>query len=134
MKSFSKYIIVFGIVSSVFDFITFYVLYKVFHMENASFQTGWFIESIATQILVVYVIRTKRSPFWKSFPSRYVVASTVAVVAFSWIIPFTPIADILSFVALAPKLLLAIAGIVLVYVGGVEVTKAFFYRAYPKAP
>lgn len=134
MKSFSKYIIVFGVVSSVFDFVTFYILYKVFHMENASFQTGWFIESIATQVLVVYAIRTKRSPFWKSFPSRYVVASTVLVVAFSWILPFTPIADILSFTHLSLKLMAAIAGIVLVYVAGVEVTKAFFYRAYPKAP
>lgn len=133
MKSFSKYIIVFGIVSSVFDFITFYVLYKVFHMENASFQTGWFIESIATQVLVVYVIRTKRSPFWKSMPSKYVVASTIAVVVFAWVIPFTPVASLLSFTPIALKLLAAIAGIVVVYLAGVEVTKHFFYKAYPKS-
>ncbi len=134
MKSFSKYIIVFGVVSSVFDFATFFLLYKVFHLEGASFQTGWFIESIATQVLVIYAIRTKRSPFWKSSPSVYVVASTVAVVVCSWIIPFTPIADILSFTHLAPMMLVAIAGIVLFYVAGVELTKSYFYRRYPKAP
>jgi Mg2+-importing ATPase len=133
MKSFSKYIMVFGVVSSVFDFVTFYVLYKVFHMENASFQTGWFIESIATQILVVYVIRTKRSPFWKSLPSKYVVGSTTAVVVLAWVLPFTPLAAILSFTPIAWTLLAAIAGIVVLYVAGVELTKHFFYKAYPKS-
>ena len=77
MREFSKYIVVFGIVSSVFDFVTFYVLYGVFHLDAQHFQTGWFIESIATQILVVFIIRTKRVPFWTSAPGRYIILSAV---------------------------------------------------------
>jgi Mg2+-importing ATPase len=135
MRVFSRYIIVFGVVSSVFDFITFYILYKVFHMDGSHFQTGWFIESIATQILVIFAIRTKRSPFWKSSPSRYVIGSAVVVVIFAWVLPFiAPVATLLSFVSLAPSLLLAILAIVGVYFAGVEVTKYFFYKTYPKSP
>ncbi|MFA5830929.1 MAG: magnesium-translocating P-type ATPase [Candidatus Paceibacterota bacterium] len=130
---FGRYIAVFGLVSSIFDFITFFVLYKIFSFSASGFQTGWFIESIATQILIIYIIRTKRVPFWKSWPSIPVIFSTIGVVALAWIIPFTPLGEILSFTALSPLALFAIAGIIAVYLFVGEMAKAMFYRAYKKA-
>ncbi len=134
MREFSKYIIVFGVVSSLFDFLTFYLLYDVLHMDEHHFQTGWFIESIATQILVVFVIRTKRVPFFKSVPSSYVTGSVLGTLALAWLIPYTPIGPLLSF---APPTLLSlvfIAGIVIAYLAVAETAKYFFYRRFTKAP
>jgi Mg2+-importing ATPase len=130
---FGRYIAVFGLVSSIFDFITFFVLYKVFSLSASGFQTGWFIESIATQVLIIYIIRTKRVPFFKSWPSIPVIFSTVGIVALAWIIPFTPIGSILSFSPLSPFILVSIAGIVAVYLFVGEMAKAMFYRAFRKA-
>ncbi len=134
MREFAKYIIAFGIVSSIFDFLTFYILYGVFHMPEQNFQTGWFVESIATQVLVVFIIRTKRVPFFKSMPSIFVGASAIMVVIISWLIPYTPIGSLLSFTALSPIFLTMIAAIVVVYLVVAETTKYFFYRSFPRAP
>lgn len=134
MKEFSKYIIVFGLISSIFDFLTFYVLFVVFHMKDQQFQTGWFIESIATQILVIFIIRTKRVPFFRSTPGIFVTISTIAVVAFAWIVPYTPLGTLLSFIPLPPILLALIAGIVVTYLILAEILKYFFYRIFKKAP
>ena len=135
MKEFSKYIIVFGIVSSLFDFMTFFVLYKVFKLSEAGFQTGWFIESIATQVLVIFIIRTKRVPFFKSLPSKYVAASAIGVVSFAWIFPFTPLGTLLlSFVSLSGNVLLSMAVIVLAYLLAAEIAKSLFYKYLPTAP
>lgn len=143
MRSFSKYIIVFGIVSSLFDFLTFFILLKILgiHLGTTTsivneqrFQTGWFIESIATQVLVIFIIRTKRSPFWKSIPSRYVMGSALATVLFAWVIAFTPLADILSFTKLTPSVIGTLMLVVFGYLGATEVVKYFFYRRFPKSP
>lgn len=134
MGYFGKYIIVFGIVSSLFDFLTFFLLYKVFHLTDGTFQTGWFIESIATQIFIVYVIRTKQVPFFKSHPRNWVVWSTLITVIIAWTIPYTPIGKLFSFVMLPFATSAAILGIVLVYLLVGEVVKYFFYRKYPLAP
>jgi Mg2+-importing ATPase len=134
MKEFTKYIIVFGIASSIFDFLTFFTLYSVFDLKDAQFQTGWFIESIATQVLIIFIIRTKRFPFFRSSPSIFVAASTIGIVTLAWIIPFTPIGELLGFAALPLKTLCAIAGIVLAYLFVGEGAKIIFYRSYPKAP
>ena len=133
MKEFSKYIIVFGIISSVFDFLTFFLLYKVFHLDATHFQTGWFIESIATQILVIFIIRTKRVPFFKSTPGIYVTLSAILVVVVAWIIPYTPLGPLLSFSTLPLVLILLIAGVVFSYLVVAEVSKYFFYRIVTKA-
>jgi Mg2+-importing ATPase len=133
MKEFFKYIIVFGIISSVFDFLTFYILYGVFHLNEQHFQTGWFIESIATQILVIFVIRTKRVPFFKSTPGKYVALSAIVVVVLAWIIPYTYIGHLLSFSPLPTPLLLLTAGIVISYLIIAEISKYFFYRLFSKA-
>jgi P-type Mg2+ transporter len=134
MKGFSKYIIVFGLISSIFDFLTFFVLYKVFHLSDSHFQTGWFIESIATQILVIFIIRTKRVPFFRSKPGIFVTLSTILVVAIAWIVPYTPLGTLLSFAPLPFALILFIAGIVIFYLLIAEISKYFFYRFFTKAP
>ncbi len=130
---FGKYIAVFGFVSSVFDFITFYLLYKVFSLGAEGFQTGWFIESIATQVLIIYIIRTKRVPFFRSWPSIPVIFSTIGVVVLAWVIPFTSLGKILSFQPLSPFILFSIAGIVITYLFVGEWAKKIFYHVYKKA-
>ena len=134
MKEFFKYIIAFGIISSIFDFLTFYVLYGVFHLNDSQFQTGWFIESIATQILVIFIIRTKRVPFFRSTPGKFVSLSTFLVVILAWVIPYTKLGKILSFSPLPLPIILMIFGIVLGYLLVAEISKYFFYRLFTKAP
>jgi Mg2+-importing ATPase len=74
--------LVFGPISSLFDFATFGFLLLVFHASEAEFHTGWFVESLATQVLAIFVIRTRRSPFWRSRPSRPLVATALANLPF----------------------------------------------------
>ncbi|WP_244135430.1 magnesium-translocating P-type ATPase [Burkholderia vietnamiensis] len=87
-----------GPVSSVFDFLTFFIMLKVFNADEALFHTGWFIESIATQVLVIFIIRTQGSPF-KSRPGRVLTITSLAVVLIAGALPFTPVAALLGFVA-----------------------------------
>jgi len=134
MKEFFKYIIAFGLVSSIFDFLTFYLLYGVFHLKDSQFQTGWFIESIATQVLVIFIIRTKRTPFFKSVPGKWVTCSAIGIVALAWIIPYTALGTLLSFAPLPPILIALIFGLVLVYLFVAEIAKYFFYKHFTKAP
>ena len=133
MKYFSKYIGVFGILSSLFDVLTFYILYKVFGLTVSGFQTGWFVESMATQVLIVYVIRTKRVPFFKSLPSRAVFVTTLGIVGVALMIPYTFARTIMGFETLPFAVLGVIAGIVVVYLVFGELVKMFFYRRYPEA-
>ncbi|HET7612772.1 MAG TPA: cation transporting ATPase C-terminal domain-containing protein [Gemmatimonadaceae bacterium] len=85
-----------GPISSIFDFLTFYVLLRVLHANEALFHTGWFVESLATQTLVVFVIRTAENPL-KSAPSRALVGTTIAVVALGLALPATPLGAMLGF-------------------------------------
>ena len=133
MKYFSKYIGIFGLLSSVFDVLTFYILYKIFGLSEHGFQTGWFIESMATQVFIVYIIRTKRVPFFKSLPSRGVVITTLTIIALAWILPYTPVGEIMNFETLPIAVLGIIAGIVFVYLIFGEIVKKFFYQRYPEA-
>lgn len=122
-----RFMLVFGPLSSAFDILTFVVLIYGFHLAGSAFQTGWFLESIATQTLVVYIIRTKKIPFLQSSPSRYLVGSTLAAVAFSVIVVFSPLGQWLKFVPLALGPVIAIAAIVAVYLVVVELVKHWFY-------
>jgi len=128
MNGFGRYLFVFGLASSVFDFLTFFALYKIFSLNAPGFQAGWFMESIATQVLIVYIIRTKRTPFFRSSPSLPLVLSTLGVVFFAWIIPYTPIGEILSFSPLSGTVLFALMSIVLSYLFIGEIVKTIFYR------
>lgn len=130
-----KFMMVVGPVSSVFDFLTFYVLLAVFRANEALFHTGWFVESLATQVLVIFVIRTRGNPF-RSRPHRLLAGASLGAVALAIALPFTPIAGRLGFVPLPPAFFLVLAGLVLTYLLAVEGVKRWFYRrlAAPPAP
>ncbi len=128
MKFVKNYMITFGLISSLFDFLTFFVLFSVFKLQESAFQTGWFLESLATQILVIHIIRTRKIPFIESRPHILLLLSTVTMLIFSWMIPYTPIAAFFGLQPLPPLVLLAISGIVVMYLMVVEIGKRCFYR------
>lgn len=123
IASLKKIMWVFGPLSSIFDFATFGLLLFVFHFGMAEFQTGWFLESIATQTFVVYVIRTRKIPFVQSSPSPYLIASTLATVALGYGLVFTPLARYFGFSLLPVSAFLAIIGIVTTYLLTAEFVK-----------
>ena len=120
------YMILFGLLSSVFDFLTFGVLLWVFQAAPEAFRTGWFIESLLTELAIALVVRTRR-PFWRSRPGRLLLASTVAMIALTLVLPYLPAISLFGFVPLPAPLMLAMIGLTLAYVAAVEVAKRFFY-------
>jgi Mg2+-importing ATPase len=94
-----NFMVFIGPISSLFDFLTFYVLLHFFHSTEAQFHTGWFVESLATQTLVLFVIRTSKNPL-RSRPSRPLLATCLAVVAIGIYLPFSPLAGMLGFTRL----------------------------------
>ena len=123
---------VFGPVSSIFDFLTFWILLALLHAGHSEFRTGWFVESIATQTLVVYVIRTRRVPFLRSKPSRPMLAGADrGRRGRGRSSPYTGLARLLGFTPLPGAFFLLLAGMVVVYLVLVEVAKALFYRRAP---
>ncbi|MGA2081645.1 MAG: magnesium-translocating P-type ATPase [Holophaga sp.] len=127
MKFIRNFMLILGPVSSIFDFLVFFILLRVFHAGAAMFHTGWFIESMATQVLVIFVIRTRGNPF-KSRPNTWIVATSLAVVAVALVLPFIPAGVHLGFVAPPPFFFLILTGIVVAYLLAVEVIKRWFYR------
>jgi Mg2+-importing ATPase len=128
MHFLQKYMLVFGAVSSVFDFITFGVLYLVLRLPEGQFQSGWFFESMATQIFVVYIIRTKRIPFLESSPSKFLFFNTALIVLIALAIPMSPLASIFGFKAMGITTILSIFAIVSVYLVCTEFVKRAFYK------
>lgn len=128
MKFIKNFMLIFGPISSLFDFLTFYTLYAVFHLSGSAFQTGWFIESLATQTLVIYIIRTRKIPFFQSSPSKYLVFSTIAVLAIGLLITQPFIGSFFGFTTLPWKIVLVIFGLVAVYLVLVEIVKQLFYK------
>jgi Mg2+-importing ATPase len=118
----------FGPISSAYDFQTFGVMIWVFDAGPQLFHTGWFVESLATQSLVVFVIRTRRVPFFHSRPSRPLLAATLAVVLVGILIPYSPFADLLGFRPLPRTFLVILVGMAVTYLGIVEAGKAVFFR------
>jgi len=114
---------VFGPLSSVFDFATFGLLLFAFHFGEHQFQTGWFLESVATQTFVVYIIRTRRLPFIQSRPSPYLVLSTLGTVLLGYGIVFSPLAKYFGFAALPFTTYVAIFFIVIIYLLAAELVK-----------
>lgn len=130
MHAVKEFMIFFGIVSSIFDFITFFVLYKYFGLSGSLFQTGWFMESLATQTFVIYIIRTRKIPFIESAPSIYLLLSTFLAVVIGWLIPFSSLSRFFNFTVPPPHAVLAIIAIVYIYLVSVECTKRIFYKKY----
>jgi len=127
-----NFMVFFGPLSSIFDFLTFYVLIVAFdalHHETL-FQTAWFVESLATQTLVIFAIRTRRSPFWKSRPGRLLIISSLIMVAFAILLPFTPIGELFQFTVPPAQFFMYLAVFIVAYLAMVEVMKRWFYRRY----
>jgi Mg2+-importing ATPase len=130
MASVRDFMLVIGPVSSVFDFLTFAILLWAFHAGQALFQTAWFVESLMSQILVIFLIRTRRRP-WASRPHPALVASALIVIALAVALPFTPLALSFGFVPLPPHILLMLTAIVLAYLVVVENVKRWFLARHP---
>jgi Mg2+-importing ATPase len=128
VKLIERFMLVFGPVSSVFDFLTFYALLHLFGAGETLFQTGWFLESITTQVLVVFAIRTRRR-FFRSRPHRFLVAMAFGVVAVAIVLPLLSVGRWFGFVAPPPLFFVFLVGATAAYLALVEITKSFFYRA-----
>jgi Mg2+-importing ATPase len=128
-----RFMWVIGPISSAYDFLTFYLLLSVFHFGQAAFQTGWFVESLATQTLVLFVIRTAGRP-WKrtNRPSLALTATTLLVAAAGVALPFTPLAAALGLVALPASYYVFLLAVVASYLGLVELVKQRVMRAWLK--
>ncbi len=127
------FMIFIGPISSAFDFLTFFVLLRVLHAGEALFHTGWFVESLATQTLVLFIIRTRGNPL-KSRPSAPLVVSTLAMVVVGLVLPMTPFADRLGFVLPPGRYLMFVFGATAAYLALVELTKrVLFARRLPLA-
>lgn len=122
-----KFMLYIGPISSVYDFLTFYIMLKVFHASEVLFHTGWFVESLATQTLVLFVIRTAGSPF-RSRPSLPLTITTLGVVAVGLLLPFSPLSNVLGFTALPGKYFLFLAAMTVTYLFFVEVVKRHLMR------
>jgi Mg2+-importing ATPase len=122
-----NFMIFIGPISSIYDFLTFYVLLFLLHAGQAEFHTGWFVESLATQTLVLFVIRTSGNPF-RSRPSRALTATTLAIVLVGILLPYTPFAAKLGFTPLPPIYFLFLAAATTTYLLLVEVGKRILMR------
>lgn len=122
-----RFMLVFGLLSSVFDMLTFGVLLHVFDASPELFRTGWFVESLLTELLIALVVRT-RGPIFRSAPGRVLIVSTLALIPITFAIPFLPYSSVLGFVPISPALIGALLLITALYVVAAETTKLRFYR------
>ena len=122
--------VTFGPISSIFDFLTFFVMLFVFKASAPLFQTAWFIESLFTQTLVIFAIRTRKTPFYRSKPSKLLLLNIAVILVVAIAIPFTPVGRFFTFVALPGKFLVMLALFIIGYLALVEITKIWFYRRH----
>jgi Mg2+-importing ATPase len=128
MRFVGRFMVTFGVLSSLFDFLTFGALLKVFSATPEVFRTGWFVESLLTELVIALVVRTRR-PFFRSRPGTLLWVLTAAVTAVTFLIPFLPFAGVLGFTALPAPVLLVLLAITILYIGAAELAKMRFYRA-----
>ncbi len=122
-----QFMVIIGPISSVYDFLTFGALLFVFHANQELFHTGWFVESLATQTLVVFVIRTAGNPL-RSRPSRALTIAVLTVVFVAFVLPFTPLGSLIGFTPMPPVLIAVIVLFAATYLGLVQLVKQRFYR------
>ncbi|MBU4099084.1 HAD-IC family P-type ATPase, partial [Patescibacteria group bacterium] len=125
-----NYMLFFGPLSSIFDYLTFSMLLLVFHAQEKLFQTGWFVESLATQVLIVFVIRTVKKPFYKSKPSKWLIITSLGIVGVGIALPFSPLAASLGFVALPPLYFVFLIIIIVAYLFFIDMAKRLFLQKY----
>ncbi|HYA09460.1 MAG TPA: HAD-IC family P-type ATPase, partial [Gaiellaceae bacterium] len=123
-----RFMAFFGPISSIYDFLTFAVMLRVFDAGPTLFRSGWFVESLVTQTLVIFVIRTRRVPFFRSRPSLPLLVATLTCAALGVAIPFLPVAHVLGFEPLPLDFLAVLLGMVVTYLALVEVGKYFFFK------
>jgi len=122
-----RFMVFFGPISSLFDFLTFALMIGAFHAGPALFRAGWFAESLATQTLVIFAIRTRRSPFTRSRPSRPLLAAALAAVVVGVVLPLSPLSHVLGFAHLPVGFFLALVGMVIGYLVLIELAKRLFF-------
>jgi len=127
MRLIRSFMMLIGPISSIYDFLTFWVLLSVFHASQAEFHTGWFVESLATQTLVIFVIRTARNPL-RSKPSRPLVATMLAAVGVAAVLPYTPLAAPLGFTPLPPLFFAFLVAATATYLLLVEAAKRVLFK------
>src|SRR5437016_6378685 len=127
IRAIRKFMMTFGLLSSVFDYLTFGLLLLVFHATQDQFRTGWFLESVCSASLIVLVIRS-RKPFFRSRPSKYLFVATLSTVVLTLILPFTPLGMIFGFSPLPISFLLLVVIIVMGYIISAEMAKFFTGR------
>ncbi len=129
-----RFMLFFGPISSIFDFATFGIMIWVFNAHAPLFRSGWFVESLATQSLVIFAIRTRRVPFFHSRPSTPLIVSTLSCVAIGVWLPFSPFAHVLGFIALPAAFLATLAVMIVIYLLLIELGKRRFYRVRTSGP
>ncbi|NMM14748.1 MAG: magnesium-translocating P-type ATPase [Rhodoferax sp.] len=127
-----NFMLTIGPISSLFDFLTFYLLISLFNAHESLFRTGWFVESIATQVLVIFVIRTRRNPL-RSHPNRWLVLTSLGVVLTAMLLPFTPLAPYLGFTPLPLSFFGLLTVLLISYLVMVEGGKQWFYKRLMRA-
>ena len=129
-----RFMLLFGPISSIFDFATFGLMIFVFHAVPGEFRAGWFIESIATQTLIIFAIRTRRVPFFRSRPSTGLIAASLGVVAIGVYLPLSPLAGVLGFDPLPAPFFLAVLAMIVIYLVVVEFAKQWFFSRAAQQP
>jgi Mg2+-importing ATPase len=127
IKFVERFMLLLGPVSSLFDFLTFFVLLWLFGASERMFQTGWFVESLATQCLVIFVIRTRKAP-WQSLPNPVLTILTLAAVLIGLVFPLTPLGALFGFVEPPPAFYLFLVSAIVAYLLLVEGVKRLLYR------
>jgi Mg2+-importing ATPase len=129
MRFIGRFMVEFGVLSSVFDFVMFGALLGLFAASPLLFRTGWFTESLLTELVIALVVRTRR-PFFRSHPGSLLLGLTLSTMAIAFLIPYLPGTDVLGFTPMPATLLAMIAGITLLYVAATEFAKVRFYRRF----
>ena len=125
----NRFMITFGLISSVFDYLTFFVLFVGFKAQYGVFQSGWFVFSILTELVVLLIMRTQK-PFYKSKPAPSLLYSAVIVATITLILPYIkPINKILTIEPIRPLILIALFGIITMYIVTTEIAKHYFYKS-----
>ena len=126
-----RFMIFFGPISSIFDFATFGIMIWVFNAHAPLFRSGWFVESLATQSLIIFAIRTRRVPFFRSHASKPLTITTLTCVAVGAYLPYSPAAHVLGFRALPAAFFGFLVGMIILYLLLVEIGKVIFYEHLP---
>ena len=121
-----NYMVLFGLVSSIFDFLTFGALLFLFHASPEEFHTGWFIESLLTELVIALVVRTRRV-FFRSRPGKLLLVSTLIFIGIALVLPYLPFISVFGFIPLPAPLMLAMLGLTALYVLVTELAKKYFY-------